>query len=75
MGSSKVVVISPRKVKLVHQLGSDGVPYAEDITIELQPDVDEYRLKFLVDQDGKIGYGSFSFSAQNPQPEGLKFPE
>lgn len=77
MGYSKVVVISERKVKFVHQLDSDGTAYAEDITIEIDETVDPSRIKYLVDQDGKIGYASFSFSAaaESDYLSVIKFPE
>lgn len=75
MGMSKVVVDSPTKVRLVHQLNGDGSAYAEDLTVELQPGVDASRLDYLKNQDGKIGVVSFGFSAYDPAPEGLLFPE
>ena len=77
MGYSKVVAITERKVKFVHQLDSDGTAYAEDITIEIDETVDPSRLKYLVDQDGKIGYASVSFSAatESEQNSTVRFPE
>jgi hypothetical protein len=76
MGYSKVVKVSDHKVKLVHQLNPDGTPYAEDITIETAEGVDEGRLGYLAQHDGKVGYASVSFSpAADEAPEGVLFPE
>lgn len=76
MGLSKVKVLGPGKVKLVHQLNNDGTPYAEDVTVEVQPGVDPSRIDFLTKQDGKIGVASFSFSAyDNVDESQMKFPE
>jgi hypothetical protein len=72
MGSSKVKVIKPGEVKVLHQLNSDGTPYAEDVTIKSSV---PGRLAYLESQDGKIGVFLFSFSASSPEPEGLLFAE
>jgi hypothetical protein len=75
MGLAKVVNKGNGKVVLVHQLGMDGVPYAEDVTIENQQGVPESRNDWLAKLDGKIGTVSYSFTPADPQPEGLLFPE
>lgn len=73
MGLSKIKVVEPGKVKVLHQLNGDGTPYAEDVTIE---SVVPGRLDWLESQDGKIGVFSFSFSPSgDPAPEGLLFAD
>lgn len=72
MGLSKIKVISPTKVKAIHQLNSDGTAYAEDVTIESEV---AGRLDYLKSQDGRVGVFSFSFSPYTAVPEGLKFPD
>jgi len=74
MGYSKLVKVSDRKVRFVHQLNSDGTAYAEDVTIELQEGVDPSRLAYLTAQDGKVGIASWSFSPADV-PTDLLFPE
>lgn len=74
MGYSKVVKVSNRQIRILHQL-ADGKPYAEDVTITIDEQVDPSRLDYLASQDGKIGVLYLSFSPSNPQPEGVTFPE
>lgn len=74
MGMSKVVKVSDHEVRLVHQLGGDGKPYAEDVTISLDESVDPSRLAWLARQDGKTGIASFGFSPSEVG-EGVKFPQ
>ncbi len=75
MGMSKVVPLANgRGVKLVHQLDSDGTPYAEDITIEVQPGVDPERLSYLLSKAGTIGAATYSFYPHDGVI-GLLFPE
>jgi hypothetical protein len=75
MGYAKLVKVSDRKVRLLHQLGADGQPYAEDVTIELAENVDPSRMAYLTEQDGKVGIASFSFRPEAGAPEDLSFPE
>lgn len=75
MGYAKVKAVSEREVKLIHQLGQDGEPYAEDVTITIPEGVDPTRIAHLVAQDGKIGVLSYSFSPANYPVEGVPFPE
>jgi len=72
MGSVKVVAPEKGKVKFVHQLNSDGSPYAKDVTIEAQPGVDPSRVDWT-QQNGQIGILSWGFSRS--EVEGLLFPE
>ncbi len=73
MGMSKVKVIAPGKVKVLHQLNADGTPYAEDVTIESSV---PGRLSYLESQDGKVGIFSFSFTSQfDAAPDGLLFAD
>ncbi|MDA8394793.1 MAG: hypothetical protein M0T72_06035 [Candidatus Dormibacteraeota bacterium] len=75
MGLSKVVPLANgRGVKLVHQLNSDGTPYAEDITIEVQPGVDPERLSYLLSKAGTVGAAGWSFAPMDGV-HGLLFPE
>ena len=75
MGLCKVVKLANgRGVKFVHQLDGDGLPYAEDITVELQPGV-EGRLAYLLDKVGQIGAASVSFVEYPGAGGGLSFPE
>lgn len=71
---SKVIAVSDRKVRIVHQLGGDGKPYAEDVTIEIADEVDSSRMAWLVAQDGRTGLVSFGFTAQDAG-DGVEFPE
>ena len=73
MGFCKVVAKADGKVVFVHQLNSDGTPYAEDVTIEAQSGVAPGRVNWT-DRDGQIGTISWSFSPQE-NVTGLKFPE
>ena len=77
MGLSKVVRLeNGRGVKLVHQLDQDGTPYAEDVTIEVQPGVDPSRLSYLLSKEGQIGVAGWNFVAEeNVDHSGIKFPE
>jgi len=75
MGYYKVVKISDHKVRFIHQLGQDGKPYAEDVTIETAEEVDPNRLNYLTQNDGKIGILSFSFSPAADGSIELDFPE
>ena len=72
MGMSKIKVISPGKVKAIHQLNGDGTAYAEDVTIESNV---PGRLDWLEKQDGKVGVFNFGFSTYETEPEGLLFPD
>ena len=72
MGLCKVVA-SEGKVRFVHQLNSDGTPYAEDVTIEAQEGVPASRVDWA-DKDGQIGTISWSFTPY-PTATGLLFPE
>lgn len=75
MGMSKVVPLANgRGVRLVHQLDTDGTPYAEDVTIEVQPGVDPERLSYLLSKAGTIGTASFGFTPMEGI-QGLLFPE
>ena len=62
MGYSKVVKVSDRSVKFVHQLDMDGKAYAEDVTIEVQPGVDASRLSYFMGMEGQVGVLSVSFT-------------
>lgn len=75
MGYAKVVKVSDREVRLVHQLDNDGKPYAEDVTVTVPEEVDPSRISYLAGQDGKVGILSYSFSADANAPEDLLFPE
>ena len=75
MGFSKVVNKGDGKIVLVHQLDQNGKPYAENITIELQPGVDPRRLAWWESQDGKIGVANVSFSVYDQVFPDLQFPE
>lgn len=72
MGMTKVVRTAENQVKLVHQLGNDGKPYAEDITIDVPAGsgsrLDQYK-------EGAIGVANVSFTAYDPAPTGIEFPE
>lgn len=73
MGMSKVKVVAPGEVKILHQRNPDGTPYAEDITIT--SDVPG-RLDWLAKQDGTVGVFSFSFSpSEHVDIEQLVFAE
>jgi hypothetical protein len=74
VGYAKVIKVSDRKVRLVHQLDNDGKPYAEDITIEVAESVNPSRLAYLTAQDGKIGVSSFGFR-ETDAPDNLTFPD
>lgn len=75
MGYSKVIKVSDHKIRVVHQLGQDGEPYAEDLTIETAESVDPGRLGYLAQNDGRVGIMSFSFSpVAEGAAEGMKFP-
>lgn len=74
MGFSKVVAKTDGRVVFVHQLNSDGTPYAEDVTIEAQPGVAAGRVDWT-SKDGQIGTISWTFNPYDPAPEGLKFPD
>lgn len=74
MGYAKVVKITDRKVRLEHQLNSDGTAYAEDVTIEVADSVDPSRIAWLTSQDGKVGIASFGFSPATYAVDGALFP-
>lgn len=74
MGLSKVVKVSDREVRFVHQLDGEGKAYAEDVIIKLQDGVDASRMSFWASMDGKVGVPTVSFS-EYPASESLKFPE
>lgn len=75
MGYTKVVKVSDRKIRMLHQLDSDGKPYAEDVTIEVAESVDPSRLSYLGAKDGQIGVFSWGFSPAGGLDDGLQFPE
>jgi hypothetical protein len=75
MGYAKVVKVSDREVRFVHQLDGDGKPYAEDVTLTIPEGVDPSRLAYYAEQDGKVGVISYSFSPANPAPASVAFPE
>lgn len=75
MGYSKVVKVSERSVKFVHQLDMDGKAYVEDVTIEVQPGVEASRLSYFMTMAGQIGVVSVSFSPNTATVNNSKFPE
>ena len=74
MGYSKIIAKAPGKVRIVHQLDTDGKPYAEDVTIEAQEGVPASRVDWT-DKDGQVGVVSWSFSPVSHDTSSLKFPE
>lgn len=75
MGYAKVVKVSDREVRFVHQLGGDGKPYAEDVTLTAPEGVDAASVLYYARLDGKIGVVSYTFHPVSDEIEGLKFPE
>ncbi len=77
MGYTKVKKISDHEVRLVHQLGQDGQPYAEDIVVTTAEGVSPHRLDYLAQYDGKIGIANVSFSpgSEREQSAEVEFPE
>ena len=75
MGYAKVVKVSDREVRFVHQLDNDGTPYAEDVTLSVPEEVDPDRLSYYAEMDWKIGVISYTFSPADSNTEGLVFPE
>lgn len=75
MGYSKVVKVSEREVRFVHQRNSDGTPYAEDVTLTVPDGVGPERIEHWAKMDGKVGILSFSFSPIETAPEDLIFDE
>lgn len=76
MGYYKVIAVSKHKVKLVHQLNTDGTAYAEDITVETMENVDEGRLDYLGKYDGTVGYANLTFSRapEVMSTDSIRFP-
>jgi hypothetical protein len=74
MGYCKVVDKGNGKVVFVHQLGMDGEPYAEDVTIEAQKGVPPTRVDWSK-QDGQVGTISWSFTPTTGDTSSIKFPE
>lgn len=75
MGYAKVVKVSDREVRFVHQLGQDGKPYAEDVTLSVPDGVDPSRIAYYANQDGKVGIVSYGFSPTADAVDGVAFPE
>lgn len=74
MGMTKVIRTAENQVRLVHQLGQDGKPYGEDITIDV-PAGSGGRLNYY--KDGAIGVANVTFSESGPEVTfpGIEFPE